>query len=255
MSSATALRGVAGEGSAGAAEVVVECYAGGECCEAAGEADAEVIQGAGAVTLEREDVLAGPEDRLDALADRREVRATAGLVLAPGTHDPRVEVGEFGFEVLATEVLIADHDQHLAGCSLTASDHLQAHQLLVDLRRGQHQCSGGAIQREQGVQPETPEVTAVTGAIAVVGGVCERVPETGMPAALDGLAAASALHRRGVDQQKIVIETGTVLRELGDQRLDRPGQAQPALMEGGPLGQAGEQVAKLTTSGSPATVV
>ena len=63
-----------------------------------------------------------------------------------------------------------------------------------------------------------------------------------MPAPLDGLAAASALHWRGVDQQKIVIETGTVLRELPDQRLDRPGQTQSALVVGGPLGQVGKQV-------------
>src|SRR5487761_1174760 len=122
MSSATTLRGVAGQGSAGAAELVVECDAGGECCEAAGEANAEVLQGAGAVALEREDVLAGPEDRLDALAYRREVRSVAGLVLAPRTHDGRVEGGEFGFEVLATEVLIADQDQRLTGRSLTARD-------------------------------------------------------------------------------------------------------------------------------------
>ena len=50
MSSATVSGGVAGEGSAGAAELVVECDAGGECCEAGGEADAEVLQGAGAAS-------------------------------------------------------------------------------------------------------------------------------------------------------------------------------------------------------------
>jgi hypothetical protein len=35
-----------------------------------------------------------------------------------------------------------------------------------------------------------------------------------------------------------------VARELGDQRLDAPGQAQPALVEGAALGQLREQVAE-----------
>lgn len=36
--------------------------------------------------------------------------------------------------------------------------------------------------------------------------------------------------------------------ELADQSFDRPGQAQPALMERGPLRQAREQVPKLAAS-------
>jgi hypothetical protein len=82
MGSATVLGGVAGEGAAGASEAVVECDGGGECCEAGEESDAEVLEGAGAVALECEDVLAGPEDALDSLADGREVGAFAGLILA-----------------------------------------------------------------------------------------------------------------------------------------------------------------------------
>ena len=41
--------------------------------------------------------------------------------------------GEFGFEVFAAEVLIADQDEHLSGLALTASDELHADLLLVDL--------------------------------------------------------------------------------------------------------------------------
>src|SRR6185437_1428058 len=249
MSSATVSGGVAGEGAGGAAEVVVECDCGGERCEACGEADAEVLKGAGAVSLEREDVLAGPEDTLDALTYWREVRLAPRLVFAARTHDPRVEVGEFGLEVLATEVLIADQDQHLAGLTLASLDELQAYELLVDLWRGQRERPWGAIQSAKSVKAKAPEVAAVAGAIPVVGGVGERVTEARMPAPLDGLAAAGALHRCGVDQQQIVIETGAVLRELADQRLDRPRQTQPALVVGGPLRQVGKQVTKLTASG------
>ena len=82
----------------------------------------------------------------------------------------------------------------------------------------------------------------MTRAEPVVRGVSERVAEAGGAAALDGLAAAGALHGRGIDQQKIVIETGAVPGELADHRLDRSRQTQPALVKRGPLRQAREQV-------------
>ena len=66
-----------------AAELVVECDRGGECCEACGEADAEVLQ-VRAPWRSGEDVLAGPEDALDALAYRREVRPLPGSSLRRG---------------------------------------------------------------------------------------------------------------------------------------------------------------------------
>ena len=72
---------------------------------------------------------------------------------------------------LAAEVLIADQEQHLPAGSFAAGEHLQAHELLVDLRGGQRQRSRGAVQGEQGVQAKPVEVAAVAGAVAVVGGV------------------------------------------------------------------------------------
>ena len=75
MSCATGLCGVVDECAAGAAELVVEHDGGGERGESGAEADAEVVQGAGAVAFEGEDVFAGLEDRFDPLADRGEVRA------------------------------------------------------------------------------------------------------------------------------------------------------------------------------------
>src|SRR5512144_1459711 len=169
MSSATALRRIAGDRAAGATEAVVERDGGGERGEAAGEPDAQIVECARAVALEREDVLAGVEDRLDALAQRRQVRAAAALILAAGAHDRRVELGELGLEVLAAEVLVADQDQHLAAVALAARDQLQTDEFLVDLRGGQRERPGGAVGREQGVQPEAPEEPAVAGAVAIVG--------------------------------------------------------------------------------------
>lgn len=110
MSSATDLCGVGDQGSAGAVEVVVEHYGCGECGEPGAQTDAEVVQCACAVSFEGEDVFAGPEDRFDPLADRGEVRTVAFLVFAAGPQDRRVEFGQFGLEVAAAEVLIADQD-------------------------------------------------------------------------------------------------------------------------------------------------
>src|SRR4051812_41306578 len=84
MSCAAGSGGVAGEGAAGAAEAVVERDRGGERGEAAGEPDAQLVQDAGAVAFEAEDVLGGEEDRFDALANRREGRSASAFVLAAG---------------------------------------------------------------------------------------------------------------------------------------------------------------------------
>jgi hypothetical protein len=125
--------GVAGQRAAGAAEAVVEGNGGGQRREAHGDAHEEVVQGACVVAFEAKDVLGGPEDRFDALADRRQVWAAPALVLAPRAVNRRVEGGEVGLELRSAEVLVADEDQHLAGLALAARDQLQADRLLVDL--------------------------------------------------------------------------------------------------------------------------
>jgi hypothetical protein len=61
---------------------VVEPDAGGEGQESGGDAGSEVGQGARAVAFEGQEVFAGSEDALDALADAREVQVVGGLVLA-----------------------------------------------------------------------------------------------------------------------------------------------------------------------------
>src|SRR5919199_2448939 len=124
MSCAAGSGGVAGQRAAGASEAVVERDRGGECGEAAGESDAQLVQGAGAVALEAEDVLGGEEDRFDPLADRGQVRPAATLVLAPRAVDGRVERAEVGLELAAAEGLVADDDQHLAGLTFAARDEL-----------------------------------------------------------------------------------------------------------------------------------
>src|SRR5215210_5835393 len=111
MSSSTWLGAVVGQRAAGAAEVVVERDAGGECEQALADAGSEAVQGAGAVAFEGEEVFAGPEDALDALADRGQVRPGAGFVFAARADDQRLAVEHGGVEVAAGVALVADDDQ------------------------------------------------------------------------------------------------------------------------------------------------
>jgi hypothetical protein len=101
MIDSTVLGAVVDECAAGSAELVVEGEGGGEGEEALQDALSEAGQGSGAVSFEREDVLAGPEDRLDPLADWREVRPMAGLVFSEWSHDRGVEFPRFDGELFA----------------------------------------------------------------------------------------------------------------------------------------------------------
>ncbi len=71
----------------------------------------------------------------------------------------------------------------------------------------------------------------------VVGGVCER-------GAFDGLAAARAFHRSGVDQQQLILKARTLAGKDLDQPLDRVRQAASALEVARLRRQLGKQVAK-----------
>src|SRR5215210_4776125 len=122
MSCATGLGGVAGQRSGRASEAVVEGDCCGQCREAAREADAELVQRARAVAFEAEDVFGSPEDRLDALADRSQVRAAALLVFAPGAVDRGVQRLQVELELASAEVPVTDDDQDLPGLAFATRD-------------------------------------------------------------------------------------------------------------------------------------
>src|SRR5436309_4598228 len=187
---------VVDECAAGAAELMVESDCGGQAEKPLQDALAQASECAGAVALEGENVLADPEDRLDPLADRRQVWPSAGLVLAARAHDGRLQLGHGCGELASGIALVAD--ERLAAVALAASEQPQRDLALIALGRGQRECSGRAVEGKDGVQAKAPEVAAVAAAVAVVGGV-------GQGRALDGLAASGALHRGGVDEQQIIV--------------------------------------------------
>src|SRR3954452_14341664 len=110
MSDSAPLGGVGRRGRAGRAGSGVEADRGGGGEEALTEANAQSVQGAGAVAFEAEQVFECPEDRLDALADRRQLRAAAGFVGAAGADDGRGEGADGGGEVAADVALVGDDD-------------------------------------------------------------------------------------------------------------------------------------------------
>src|SRR5437588_2790605 len=203
------LGAVVDECSAGAAELVVEGDGCGEAEEALEDAFSEASQRSCAVAFEGEQVFAGPEDRFDALADWGEVGAVAGLVFAVRSDDRGVELADGQSEGPAGVALVAE--QRLASLASAALEHRQSDLALIDLGGGELQRAGGAIRREDCVQPKAPEKPGVRGAPPVIGGVCER-------RALDRLAALRAPQRRGVDEQQIVIEP----RALAGEHLQQP---------------------------------
>src|SRR3982751_2186905 len=109
------LGAVVDECTAGSSELVVEGDGCGEAAEACEDAFAQAGERAGAVAFEREQVFAGPEDRLDALADRRQMRAVAGFVGAARSDDRGAAGADGGGELAAGVALVAQ--QRLAAAA------------------------------------------------------------------------------------------------------------------------------------------
>src|SRR5512134_1833586 len=99
MSDSARSGAVVDECTAGSSELVVERDRGGQAAEAREDSFAQACECAGAVAFEREQVFAGPEDRLDALADRRQMRSGVGLVFASWAHDRGVALADGGSEL------------------------------------------------------------------------------------------------------------------------------------------------------------
>src|ERR1017187_10244892 len=128
------LGAVVDERTAWASELVVEGDGGGEGAEAGEDSFAQAGQGAGAVAFEGQQVFAGPEDRLDALADRCEMRPVAGLVFAARADERGVTAGGVGREVASGVALVAQ--ECFAAVASDAVKEPQADFALVDLWRG-----------------------------------------------------------------------------------------------------------------------
>src|SRR5450759_5057432 len=234
-STPTASGAVVDKGTTGTSQPVVEADAGREAEEAREDTLTQPGHGARPVALEGEQVLAGPEDRFDALADGGEVRTVAGFVLAHRAYDEGAHLGDGGREVATRVALVAD--EHRAAAA-AAPQELKADLAFVTLRRGQGERPGRTVGGGQQVQAQAPEPARVGSAVAVAG----ELPEG---RALGRLAAAATLHRGRVDEQQIVVVARALRGEVGEQPLDGAGEAAATLEVAGLTGQIREQVAEL----------
>src|SRR5271154_6052764 len=236
MIDSTVLGAVVDECSAWASESVVEGNGGGEGEQALQDPLPEAREGAGAVALERQGSLAAPEDALDALADRREMWAMAGLVFAARPEDRRVHLADGLGECRAGIALVAD--QGHAAVAAGAQQQLEGDVALIAFGRGHRDRSGRTVRGEDRVQPEAPEEPAVAAAIPIVGGIPER-------GALDRLAATRTLNRGRVDEQQIVIEARALAGEHAHQPLKRVGEPAATLEVAGLGRDLREQVTQM----------
>src|SRR5450759_76361 len=126
---------VVDQGTARAPEPVVEADAGRQAKEARQDALTQAGHGTGPVAFQGEQVLAGPEDRLDALADGGPVRPAARLVLARRGRHGGAQLGDGSRELTAGVALVAD-EQPAAGAAATGQQ-LEADLTLIAPRIGQ----------------------------------------------------------------------------------------------------------------------
>src|SRR5665647_1050663 len=150
---------------------VVEADAGREAEETRQNALAQPRHGTRPVALQGEQVLAGPEDRLDALADGRQVRALAGLVGALGAHHGGAEGGHGRRELTPGAALVAE--QRLTAAAREAGQQFKADLALVARGRRQGESSRGAVGRAEGVQRRPQNQREWAGAVAVADHLCE----------------------------------------------------------------------------------
>lgn len=190
--------------------------------------------------LQGEDVLAGPEDGFDALADGGQMRGLPRFIFAPGPGRQYAQAPHALLERSAGIALVREPD--LAACSPAAPQEFEPHLPPVALGRDKRKRPGSAVRRKEGVQSEAPEVAGVRGAVTVVAESESR--------AHDRLPAAGTLHRRRVGEQEIVCETRALPAEDQKQPLQNGGETPPALEVAGLLGQVEKQMRK-TSTGCP----
>src|SRR5665811_738527 len=111
---------VVDEGTARSPQPMVEADAGRQAEEAREDALAQPGHGARPVALQGEQVLAAPEDRLDALADGGQVGTVAGFVLAHRAHDEGAHLGDRGRETPPGVALVTD--EHRAAAVATPQE-------------------------------------------------------------------------------------------------------------------------------------
>jgi len=235
MIDSTPLPVVVDQGPAGTTQLVVEADAGGQTHKALQNPFLEAFESASSVTLQGEDVFAGPEDRFDALPDGSQMRTFSRLVFALGSGHRSLQVLDRSGELPARVPFVAQ--EGFVSLPSAASKEFQPDLPLIPFGRAIGKGSRSPICREDGVQPDAPEVAGVACTISVVTEVGKGRPKRRLP-------APCALDRCGVDEQEVVSETGALLAEYDQEPVKNGSESAPALEIAGLTGDDGEQMGK-----------
>src|SRR5680860_213413 len=220
----------------GTAQLMVEKDTGSQAENALQNALSDALCGAPPVTLQGERALAGPEDGLDTLADRSQVRSLPGLVFSSRPRHGGSEVPNSFCELPAGVAFVPE--ERLPACAHGAGQEFQPHLPLVTLGGSKTERPGSAVCGEDGVQTEAPEIAGVRGTVAVIGHVAEG-------RALNRLSASRTLHRRRVDEEKIVRETRALAGKNLQEPLQGVAEPTPPLVVARLLGNLGEEVTEV----------
>jgi hypothetical protein len=159
--------------------------------DALADAGEYAVGGAPAMAFQAELAFEAVDDGLDPLAHAAEVAEPGLFVAAVRTQQGRAHRGDDGFEVDAGEAFVGDQD--LAWCQRLAVEHGRGDLAFGLVGRGQREVDRQSVGGGEQVQPETPEVAGMAGAVAIRG-----VP--GEIGAFDGLTRRRARHRCRVEQ-------------------------------------------------------
>jgi hypothetical protein len=240
MIDSTTLRAIVDQRSAASSQLVVEADAGSQAEKALKDTHSKARQSAGTVAFKGEQILAGPEDGLDPLADGRKMRTLAGFVPAVGSNHRGPQILGSSGELPTGVTLVAQKD--FPAWAVAASQEFETHLPLIALRRSQRQGSRGAVRGEDPMQPKSPEVTGMAGTVSIVSGV-------GKSGALGCLSAAGTLDRGGVDEQEVVGKTRAPLGKDAHEPLDAVRQSVTTFEVARLAGKLRKEVAK-TLSGN-----
>ena len=229
------LGSVVNDRPAGTAKLVVEPDAGSQSKEPGHDPYDQVSGDAGAVPLQVEQVLAGPEDRLDALADRSQMWSSLLLVDPRRADDARAQLFDPPGEIPAGVPLVADDGLPTFDGSRQEDER---HLPLRSVGRSELDGARGAVRAAGEMQPTPPEIARVAAGIPIA-------TDLGQRRASDGFERASAFDRGGIKEKDIITSSRTPRTEDPEEPLDGAGEPGPALVIGVLRGKHGKEMPDL----------
>jgi hypothetical protein len=224
---------------AGTTELMIKEDAGREREQAQKDTHRQVMGCPGSMTLEVEQILAGPEDRLDPLTDGGEMRAFLFFVGPSRPSDGPTELLDFAGEVLAGIPLVTDDG---FSAPKRSGQDAKSHLSFRPVGRGEFGSSRRAVRGTNQVEPAAPEEAGVAAGPAIPTDLRKgRAP--------DRLQGATTLNRGGVKQKKIIIYPRALRAEDAEQPFDSLPEAGATLVVGMLGGKAGKQMRELALGG------